>query len=189
MRAGDRVGAGPARAQHANVETFITFRSSTPLVLSWMDYLLLGRSLPSPSSWACLAGMLLSCLGYALLDSSFSVHVSAGAAPGGGGVRACHAPAAQPSRCEAAVHSPHALSTHPRMRDRPQAYSWMAVWYAMSTFDAVWFKTVCNTVHLSNWNRVLWWGARSTPRVTRMPESATRAARQLRVSRCLLSVP
>jgi hypothetical protein len=75
-----------------------------------MDYLLLGRALPSLMSWACLAGMVLSCLGYALADSTFSV----------------------------------------------QAYTWMGVWYLFSTFDACWFKTVCNTVHLSNWNRVFW---------------------------------
>jgi hypothetical protein len=31
---------------YSNVETFITFRSSTPLVLCIFDYLFLGRELP-----------------------------------------------------------------------------------------------------------------------------------------------
>ena len=59
--------------QHCNVETFITFRSSTPLVLSFLDYLFLGRSLPNLRSWGCLAVLVIGSAGYALTDSSFSV--------------------------------------------------------------------------------------------------------------------
>jgi hypothetical protein len=35
---------------YSNVETFITFRSSTPLVLCIFDYLFLGRELPGKTS-------------------------------------------------------------------------------------------------------------------------------------------
>ena len=37
--------------QYSNVETFITFRSSTPLVLSLCDYFFLGRAWPNTRSW------------------------------------------------------------------------------------------------------------------------------------------
>jgi solute carrier family 35 len=59
--------------QYANVETFITFRSSTPLVLCLCDYFFLGRQLPSPRSALCLLGLLLSSAGYGILDHGFSV--------------------------------------------------------------------------------------------------------------------
>ncbi|KXZ45377.1 hypothetical protein GPECTOR_55g283 [Gonium pectorale] len=60
--------------QNANVETFITFRSSTPLVLSLCDYLFLGRALPSGRSWACLVVLLGGSLGYVLSDADFRIH-------------------------------------------------------------------------------------------------------------------
>lgn len=59
--------------QFSNVETFITFRSSTPLILCICDYLFLGRHLPSPRSIACLFGLLVSCAGYALFDHAFDI--------------------------------------------------------------------------------------------------------------------
>ncbi|KAL9180686.1 hypothetical protein ACHAXT_011139 [Thalassiosira profunda] len=59
--------------QHANVETFMVFRFSTPLVISIADYLFLGRRLPCPRSWACLVALLVGAVGYALNDSSFEV--------------------------------------------------------------------------------------------------------------------
>jgi GDP-mannose transporter len=55
------------------VDTFITFRSSTPLVLSICDYLFLGRALPSLRSWLCLIVLLVSSVGYVLVDSAFEV--------------------------------------------------------------------------------------------------------------------
>ncbi|KXZ48130.1 hypothetical protein GPECTOR_30g226 [Gonium pectorale] len=60
--------------QNANVETFITFRSSTPLVLSLCDYIFLGRALPTARSWASLVLLLAGSAGYVLVDSSFKVH-------------------------------------------------------------------------------------------------------------------
>ena len=49
---------------HADVETFITFRSSTPMVLSVCDYVFLGRQLPNARSWACLVVLVLGSIGY-----------------------------------------------------------------------------------------------------------------------------
>ncbi|GLI71370.1 hypothetical protein VaNZ11_016560 [Volvox africanus] len=57
--------------QNANVETFITFRSSTPLVLSVCDFIWLGRALPSIRSWSCLVVLLLGAVGYVMVDADF----------------------------------------------------------------------------------------------------------------------
>ena len=59
--------------QYANVETFMVFRFSTPLVVSIADYLFLGRQLPNPRSWACLVALLVGAFGYAQTDSAFHV--------------------------------------------------------------------------------------------------------------------
>ena len=59
--------------QYANVETFMVFRFSTPIVVSIADYLFLGRKLPSGRSWACLLALLVGAFGYASTDSSFHV--------------------------------------------------------------------------------------------------------------------
>lgn len=59
--------------QHSNVETFITFRSSTPIVLAFCDWCFLGRQLPSRRSWLSLSALLLSCAGYAYFDKGFEV--------------------------------------------------------------------------------------------------------------------
>jgi len=59
--------------QYANVETFMVFRFSTPLVVSIADYLFLGRKLPGSRSWACLLALLVGAFGYASTDSSFHV--------------------------------------------------------------------------------------------------------------------
>mmetsp|Transcript_19939 Transcript_19939/g.39147 ORF Transcript_19939/g.39147 Transcript_19939/m.39147 type:complete len:308 (-) Transcript_19939:307-1230(-) len=50
--------------QYSNVETFITFRASTPLIISVLDWLLLGRELPSRKSLVCLLGLLVGALLY-----------------------------------------------------------------------------------------------------------------------------
>jgi GDP-mannose transporter len=59
--------------QFSNVETFITFRSSTPLILCVCDYLFLGRQLPSVRSLFSIVGVLASCAGYTLVDHAFDV--------------------------------------------------------------------------------------------------------------------
>lgn len=60
--------------QHSNVETFITFRSSTPLVLAFCDWAFLGRQLPCSRSWSALGALLLSSAGYAYFDKGFVVN-------------------------------------------------------------------------------------------------------------------
>ncbi|KAG2450957.1 hypothetical protein HYH02_004229 [Chlamydomonas schloesseri] len=57
--------------QYANVETFITFRSSTPLLLSLCDFVWLGRALPSARSWGCLVVLLGGAVGYVAVDADF----------------------------------------------------------------------------------------------------------------------
>ena len=57
--------------QYANVETFIVFRASTPLLLSVCDWLFLGRELPSRRSWAALVVIVLGAGGYVRNDSWF----------------------------------------------------------------------------------------------------------------------
>lgn len=59
--------------QYSNVETFITFRSTTPLILCFCDYLFLGRLLPSMRSVTCLFGLMVSSAGYALFDHAFDL--------------------------------------------------------------------------------------------------------------------
>lgn len=58
---------------YSNVETFITFRSSTPLILSICDYLFLGRELPKGRSVASLLVLLVSCAGYTHFDKGFRI--------------------------------------------------------------------------------------------------------------------
>lgn len=59
--------------QHANVETFITFRSSTPLIMAACDYVFLGRAWPNGRSIACLLVLLAGSAGYVMVDASFKV--------------------------------------------------------------------------------------------------------------------
>ena len=59
--------------QYANVETFIVFRSSTPLLVAFMDYAFLGRCLPSARSCAALLFILLGASQYMRVDSHFEV--------------------------------------------------------------------------------------------------------------------
>lgn len=59
--------------QYANVETFIVFRSSTPVFISILDYLFLGRELPSRSSRTSLVCLFLGALAYAYTDSQYEV--------------------------------------------------------------------------------------------------------------------
>jgi GDP-mannose transporter len=58
---------------YSNVETFITFRSSTPLVLSLFDYLFLARELPGGRSVFSLLLLLVSCAGYTVFDQGFKL--------------------------------------------------------------------------------------------------------------------
>ena len=59
--------------EYANVETFMIFRFSTPIAISFADYLFLGRQLPRFRSWLCLLALLCGGIGYALTDSHFQI--------------------------------------------------------------------------------------------------------------------
>lgn len=59
--------------EHSNVETFITFRSSTPLVLSICEFLMLGRELPRGRSVFGMVLPLIACAGYTYYDEGFKV--------------------------------------------------------------------------------------------------------------------
>lgn len=65
--------SGMKALQYCNVETFIVFRASMPVVLSVLDYLFLGRTLPSLRSAICLLGLLCGAAGYALTEDGFKV--------------------------------------------------------------------------------------------------------------------
>ena len=65
--------AGLKAVQYANVETFIVFRATTPIVLSLAEWVFLGRKLPNLRSSVCLAIMLFSSVGYTLTDSFFQI--------------------------------------------------------------------------------------------------------------------
>lgn len=59
--------------QHANVETFIVFRSSTPIITSVCDYLFLGRNMPNARGWLSLLVILSGAVGYVQCDAGFEV--------------------------------------------------------------------------------------------------------------------
>eukprot|EP00271_Cylindrocystis_brebissonii_P016462 TRINITY_DN4004_c1_g2_i1.p1 TRINITY_DN4004_c1_g2~~TRINITY_DN4004_c1_g2_i1.p1 ORF type:complete len:394 (+),score=38.30 TRINITY_DN4004_c1_g2_i1:305-1486(+) len=59
--------------QYANLETFIVFRSSTPLIVAVADTVFRNQPLPSKVTFASLGAILLGAVGYMLTDSQFSV--------------------------------------------------------------------------------------------------------------------
>jgi len=59
--------------QYSNVETFIVFRASTPLIISFCDWAFLDRELPSWKSFGCLCGLLLGSVVYVSWDHAFQV--------------------------------------------------------------------------------------------------------------------
>eukprot|EP00928_Gymnodinium_smaydae_P040470 TRINITY_DN27449_c0_g1_i1.p1 TRINITY_DN27449_c0_g1~~TRINITY_DN27449_c0_g1_i1.p1 ORF type:complete len:348 (-),score=40.22 TRINITY_DN27449_c0_g1_i1:39-1082(-) len=58
----------------ANAETVIVFRASSPLFVSILDVLFLGRSLPSKRSLASLCGVFVGAVGYMQADSEFQLN-------------------------------------------------------------------------------------------------------------------
>ncbi|CAE8741210.1 unnamed protein product [Polarella glacialis] len=59
--------------QYLNVETLITFRSCSPLIVSVLEWLFLGRELPRGRSLASLLLVAGGALGYVLSDSEFQM--------------------------------------------------------------------------------------------------------------------
>lgn len=60
--------------EFSNIETVIVFRCCAPLIVSLLDYTLLGRELPSMRSFFSLLGMVVSVIGYASTDSEFQMN-------------------------------------------------------------------------------------------------------------------
>ena len=77
---------------HSNVETLIVFRACGPLMVSLLEWRLLGRTLPSRQSVLVLFGIFLFALGYVASDKAF-----------GAPARFAHTPhpARQHARCAA----------------------------------------------------------------------------------------
>jgi len=59
--------------QHSNVETFIAFRSATPLLVASVDTLARGQALPSARTAGALALIAIGAVGYALADDGISL--------------------------------------------------------------------------------------------------------------------
>jgi GDP-mannose transporter len=59
--------------QYANVETFIVFRASTPLLISVADYVWMDRELPNKRSVVCLLVILMGAVLYVKSDADFHV--------------------------------------------------------------------------------------------------------------------
>jgi hypothetical protein len=61
--------------QYANVETFIVFRSSTPILVAICDSLFTGRQWPSLPAFASLGVIFFGALTYMATDSAFTVSI------------------------------------------------------------------------------------------------------------------
>jgi GDP-mannose transporter len=55
----------------SNVETVIVFRALTPILVTFLDALFLGREWPSHRSWAGLCALVVGAYGYASFDEKF----------------------------------------------------------------------------------------------------------------------
>jgi solute carrier family 35 len=64
--------ANVSALKHVPVDTIICFRASTPLVIAVIEYLHLGRELPSARSWAALGGVFAGVTAYAATDVHFT---------------------------------------------------------------------------------------------------------------------
>jgi len=58
----------------SNAETVIVFRASTPLFVSAMDVLFLGREIPARRSLSALVGVVIGAFGYMQTDSEFQLN-------------------------------------------------------------------------------------------------------------------
>eukprot|EP00966_Prymnesium_polylepis_P221041 5113108-Prymnesium_polylepis.1 len=57
----------------SNIETLIVARSCVPCVVSILDFIFLGRTLPSLRSWCAMAIMIAGAVGYVLTDKAFEL--------------------------------------------------------------------------------------------------------------------
>lgn len=66
--------SGMKAIQRVPVDTFVCFRASSPLVVSLLEYMFLGRELPSARSCAAMLLIVGGVVWYFLQESSFDVH-------------------------------------------------------------------------------------------------------------------
>ena len=59
--------------RYANVETFIVFRATTPVIICVLDWLLLGRELPSLRSILSIAALIVGATAYVATDTAYEV--------------------------------------------------------------------------------------------------------------------
>ena len=84
---------------HSNVETLIVFRACGPLMVSLLEWRLLGRMLPSRRSVLALFGIFLFALGYVASDKAFGAPARSAHAPHiahASGSSSSHLPAPHP---------------------------------------------------------------------------------------------
>ena len=127
--------------QHANVETFIVFRASTPLVVSLADYFFLGRALPSCRSWLSLIGLVCGVCGYVLSDTNKEFN------------------GCEFYECVHCVVSllQQMLIMNSSSEPLVALDMWIAAWYTMFCFDQIYIKHAVETVNMrSNWGRVFY---------------------------------
>lgn len=58
---------------HSNVETVIVFRACTPIAVAFVEYMWMGRALPSTRSALSLAVVALGAMFYCMTDSEFAM--------------------------------------------------------------------------------------------------------------------
>lgn len=59
--------------EYSNVETVIVFRACSPLIVSVLEWLYLGRDLPGIRSLSALLGVAIGAMGYMMADSEFQM--------------------------------------------------------------------------------------------------------------------
>ena len=70
--------------QYVPVDTIICFRASIPLVVAIIEYIFLGRELPTLRSWISLSGGILIASGAAMSHCRAAVHVESASHNDGG---------------------------------------------------------------------------------------------------------
>lgn len=60
--------------EHSNVETVIIFRALSPLIVSVLDYYILGRELPNLRSFVAMVAILTGTAGYVVTDRDFELN-------------------------------------------------------------------------------------------------------------------
>ena len=145
---------------HSNVETLIVFRACGPLMVSLLEWRLLGRTLPSRRSVLALFGIFLFALGYVASDKAF-----------GAPARSAHAPHIARQRQQQftpASSAPTPTLTGggapPAAMHGLRAYSWCAVYFvSICLSDTCGKHLISGLQWRSMWGPVLYTNLLATP--------------------------